>query len=137
MRNTAKNAKTDLSFAAMVAGASLMSSVAFAGDVADGYKLITNKKKGNCVACHAIAAPDGKNNQAGNAGPPLHILDANGEKSVMPGYMKMRFPNRADLYDQIYDATKKNHNTLMPPFGTFNILSEAEINSIMDYLYSI
>jgi hypothetical protein len=53
MRNTAKNAKTALSFAAMFAGASLMSSVAFAGD-ADGYKLITDKKKGNCVACHAI-----------------------------------------------------------------------------------
>jgi len=136
MRNTAKNAKAALSLAAVIAGTSLMSS-AFAADVPEGYKLITDRKKGNCVACHAIQAPDFKNNQAGNAGPPLHILDANGEKSVMPGYMKMRFPNRADLYNQIYDATKKNENSLMPPFGSFNILSEAEINSIMDYLYSI
>ncbi len=135
MRNTAKNAKAALSLAAVIASTSLMSS-AFAAD--EGYKLITDRKKGNCVACHMIQAPDGsENQQAGNAGPPLHILDANGEKSVMPGYMKMRFPNRADLYNQIYDATKKNPNSLMPPFGSFNILNEAEINSIMDYLYSI
>ena len=119
MRNTAKNAKAALSLAAVIASTSLMSS-AFAAD--DGYKLITDRKKGNCVACHMIPSPDGSDNQAGNGGPPLIA-------------MKARFPDRKALFDQIYDPTQKNPNSFMPPFGAFNIISDAEINTIMDYLY--
>ena len=43
--------------------------------------------------------------------------------------------DRKALFDQIYDPTKKNPNSFMPPFGAFNIISDAEINTIMDYLY--
>jgi hypothetical protein len=53
MRNTAKNAKTALSLPQYCWYIIDVFS-AFAADVAEGYKLITDRKKGNCVACHAI-----------------------------------------------------------------------------------
>ncbi len=62
-----------------------------ADNVKEGKKLAFDRKKGNCLACHQIENGE----LAGNNGPPLIAMGA-------------RFPNRIDLFNQIWDATKNN-----------------------------
>ena len=61
---------------------------------------------------------------AGNLGPPLLS-------------MKLRFPDREDLKRQICDATIRNENTRMPPFCRHGILTEEDVDFIIDYLYTL
>jgi sulfur-oxidizing protein SoxX len=51
--------------------------------------------------------------------------------------MKRRFPSRDDLFEQIWDARDRYPETIMPPFGAHDILSEAEIRKIIEYLYTL
>ena len=88
--------------------------------IAEGKKIAFNRKKGNCLGCHMIAG--GK--LAGNVGPPLIA-------------MKARFPDKAKLRAQIWDATAINPNTIMPPFGRHSILSDKEVDKITDYIHSL
>lgn len=85
-----------------------------------GKALSFNRKKGNCLACHQIVG--GK--LPGNIGPPLIA-------------MKARYPDKAKLRAQIWDATKANPNTIMPPFGRNKILSESEIDKIVEFIYTL
>ncbi|QYZ66563.1 MAG: sulfur oxidation protein SoxX [Gammaproteobacteria bacterium (ex Lamellibrachia satsuma)] len=88
--------------------------------VEEGKKIAFSRKKGNCLACHAIAG--GK--AAGNIAPPL-------------GAMQSRFKNKADLKAQISDATVKNPESSMPPFGRHNILSGAELEKVVEFVWSL
>ena len=88
--------------------------------VAQGKALATDRSKGNCLACHMIE--DGV--QPGNIGPPLLA-------------MKLRFPDRDTLKSQVCDATLRNSNSRMPPFCRHRILSEEEVELIIDYLYTL
>ena len=88
--------------------------------VADGKKVAENRKKGNCVSCHTYKGA----NLPGNAGPPLVA-------------MKARFPDKNKLFDQIWDATKANPDTLMPPFGKHDILSKKEIEAITEWVWTL
>lgn len=90
------------------------------GRLEAGKRLAMARDKGNCLACHAI--DDGE--LPGNIGPPLI-------------YMQQRFPDRAVLRAQIWDATARNPDTMMPPFGKHNILTGEEIDLIVDYLLSL
>ncbi len=85
-----------------------------------GKTLAFDRKKGNCLACHMI--DDGK--LAGTVAPPLTG-------------MKSRFPDRAVLRAQIWDASVKNKYSVMPPFGRHAILSDKEIDLIVDYVHSL
>ncbi len=123
MRNSAKHATIALSLAAFFSGASMMPMVASAADeasVAKGKQIAWDRKKGNCLACHMM--PEG--NLPGDIGPPLIA-------------MKARFPDRKKLFTQIYDATATNASTRMPPFGRHGILSNADIEAIVDYMYTL
>ncbi len=91
-----------------------------ADTIAEGKKLTFDRKKGNCLACHAIE--DGE--LAGNNGPPLIA-------------MKARFPNKDDLFNQIWDPTESNPNSFMPPFGKHGVITREEINKIIEYLYTL
>ena len=95
-------------------------SVAGADMVAEGKKVAFDRKKGNCMTCHIMAGAT----LAGNIGPPLVA-------------MKARFPDKAKLRAQIWDATAKNPNTIMPPFGLHRILSEKDIDLVTEYVYSL
>jgi len=86
----------------------------------NGKSIAFDRKKGNCLACHAI--DDGVS--PGNIGPPL-------------ASMKARFPNKTILRDRIWDATAMNPTTRMPPFGKHRILTEAEIDLVIAYLYTL
>ena len=89
-------------------------------DIEVGKTLAFERGKGNCLACHAIE--DGE--LPGNVAPPLVA-------------MKQRFPRRAELVAQIWDASTRNPHTTMPPFGRHRILSDEEIDLIVNYLYSL
>jgi sulfur-oxidizing protein SoxX len=98
-------------------------SLSLAADtsVVDQGKAVSfDRKKGNCLACHQIEG--GK--LAGNIGPPLVA-------------MKARYPDKAKLRAQIWDATKMNSNSIMPPFGRQQILSESDIDKIVEFIYTL
>ena len=51
--------------------------------------------------------------------------------------MKSKYPKREDLVAIIYDETKRNPQTMMPPFGRNRILTEQEISAIVDFLQTL
>ena len=89
-----------------------------------GGCIATNRKKGNCMACHQFKGLEKTRLQAGNIAPPLVV-------------MKKRFKSKADLRAQIWDATKKNPNSMMPPFGRHGILTEKEIDYVTEWAWSL
>ena len=92
-----------------------------AGSVVEQGKAVAfDRKKGNCLACHQIAGGD----LPGNIAPPLVA-------------MKARYPDKSRLRVQIWDATKINSNSIMPPFGRQQILSESEIDKIVEFIYTL
>lgn len=88
-----------------------------------GRMVMFNKAKGNCLACHAIPN-DPKAESPGNIGPPFIM-------------MKERFPDRNKLRAQIWDSTVANPKTSMPPFGKHQILTEQEIDQVVEYIQSL
>lgn len=88
--------------------------------IKEGQSVYHERSRGNCVACHDIS--DEITNQAGNQGPMIIA-------------MKQRFPNKAELRAQIWDATVKNPLSIMPPMGKHNILTEDEIDAVVEYIY--
>jgi L-cysteine S-thiosulfotransferase len=87
--------------------------------VSAGEKLAFARDKGTCLTCHVIKG----GTASGNVGPPLVNI-------------KERFPDRNQLFAIIYDETKRNPQTVMPPFGRNLILTKDEINEIIDFLYT-
>jgi sulfur-oxidizing protein SoxX len=78
-----------------------------------------DRKKGNCHSCHQIAGIN-----YGNVAPPLVS-------------MKQRFPDKAKLRAQVWDATAVNPNSVMPPFGRHGILSDKEIDTVVEFLLTL
>lgn len=93
-----------------------------AADALPGARIAHDVGKGNCLACHMIPGDPAAITSA-NIGPPLIE-------------MKTRFPDRQRLRDQIWDATKTNPETVMPPFGRNRILTDVEIDLLVEYLYA-
>ncbi|MGZ8228001.1 MAG: sulfur oxidation c-type cytochrome SoxX [Methylococcaceae bacterium] len=85
-----------------------------------GKQLAFDRNKGNCLACHAIE--DGES--PGNIGPALTAPSK-------------RFKDKQQLREQIWDATRFNPETSMPPYGKNKIISEEEIDQIVDYLWRL
>lgn len=88
--------------------------------IAAGKAIAFDREKGNCLACHAIA--DGES--PGTIGPPL--VD-----------MKRRFPDEAALRELIWDPTRRNPETSMPPFGKHRIVTEEELDKIAAFIWSL
>jgi L-cysteine S-thiosulfotransferase len=108
----------------VLAGQFIIPSIASAEEGAStaekGKELAFDRKKGNCLACHNIAggvAP-------GNIAPALIAIQS-------------RFSSKAELYSQIWDATVKNPESAMPPFGKHGALSEDELNSVVDFIWTL
>ncbi len=96
-----------------------MPQTAASASPSEGRELAFDRSKGNCLTCHDITGGDAP----GNVGPPLND-------------MKSRFPERAELIAIISDETRRNPSTVMPPFRRNLILSDKEIEAIVDFLYT-
>ena len=124
MRLSAHLITTTASVAALVSCLGLFTPVIAnadeASDIEEGKKIAFDRKKGNCLACHAIEGGD----LAGNIGPPLVA-------------MKARFPNFDSLKAQIADARIKNPNTIMIPFGPHSVLSSKEIELVTKFIHTL
>ena len=88
--------------------------------IEEGQKIALDRRKGNCMACHVIAGAT----LPGNVGPPLVE-------------MKARFPDKAELRARIRDASEANPQSLMPPFGRHEILTEDEIDKVVEFVHSL
>jgi sulfur-oxidizing protein SoxX len=89
--------------------------------IAAGRDIAHDVYLGNCLACHRIPGDPAAVSMA-TIGPP--IMD-----------MRKRYPDRAALRAQIWDASQRNPRTVMPPFGKHGVLSEREIDLVVDYIY--
>ena len=88
--------------------------------IAEGRKLAFDRGKGNCLTCHDIKGGD----LPGTIGPPLKDI-------------KSKYPDRNELVAILSDETRRNPLTVMPPFGRNRILTETEINAIVDFLQTL
>jgi sulfur-oxidizing protein SoxX len=87
---------------------------------AEGRKLAFDRGKGNCLSCHAIAGGD----LAGTIGPALKEI-------------KSKYPDRNELTAILTDETRRNPQSVMPPFGRNRILTDREIDAIVDFLQTL
>ena len=87
---------------------------------AEGQELAFDRGKGNCLTCHEIKGGD----LPGTIGPALKDI-------------KSKYPDRNDLIAIVTDETKRNPQTVMPPFGRNRILSEQEIDAVVDFLQTL
>jgi L-cysteine S-thiosulfotransferase len=88
--------------------------------VAEGQALAFDRGKGNCLTCHVIRGGD----LPGTIGPELKDI-------------KSKYPDRNELIAIVSDETKRNPQTVMPPFGRNRILTEKEINAVVDFLQTL
>ena len=126
MRQTARKIFVSTISSAAVIGALVLAPLPATAEegassvIEKGKAVANDRKKGNCLACHMM--DDGT--LPGNIGPPLVS-------------MKLRFPDKAKLRAQIWDATVANPNSIMIPFGRHKVLSEEEIDQIVEYIYTL
>ena len=106
--------------AASVAGPGGATEAVAASMIEEGREIALDRRKGNCMACHIMAGAT----LPGNIGPPLVA-------------MKARFPDKAKLRAQIWDSSQINPRSLMPPFGRHEILTEDEIDKVVEFVHSL
>lgn len=109
--------------AIMLSGSVLAQSAAAPKKEETGKDIAFNRTKGNCLACHGMpTVPDAES--TGLYGPPLIAMSA-------------RYPDKAKLRAQIWDATALNPASTMIPFGKHGVLTEQEIDKVTDFVYGL
>jgi sulfur-oxidizing protein SoxA len=91
------------------------------GDPTVGKRLAQSGDKGRCLNCHVLDA-DGA--LPGDVSPDLSTYGTWGRDA-------------AHTFQQVWDARAHNPRTIMPPFGTNELLSEAEVAHIVAYLHTL
>ena len=109
-----------LALAVLIGAAGATSPAAAQSAAAEGQNLAFDRGKGNCLTCHEIKGGD----LPGTIGPALKDI-------------KSKYPDRNDLVAIVTDETKRNPQTVMPPFGRNRILTEKEINAVVDFLQTL
>lgn len=90
------------------------------GDPVRGRELALARDKGYCIVCHELPGEA----WSGSVGPKLLK------------FRQHKYPNEL-VFQQIFDSRTFNPNSVMPPFGTFGVLSEQEIRDLVAYLQSL
>ena len=91
-----------------------------ADEFAEARAMAFDRNKGNCLACHMIVGGE----MPGMVAPPLMM-------------MKQRFPDREVLKEQIWDATIRNPESVMPPYGRHGVFTEEELEMVVNYIHSL
>jgi sulfur-oxidizing protein SoxX len=104
----------------------LLTALSFAaaaqGSEDSGRQLALDNNRGNCADCHQFPN-DPRVETRATVGPPLSGVRA-------------RFSSRIALTNLVKDPMAVNPDTIMPPYGRHRILTEREIDAIVDYLYT-
>ena len=109
-----------LVLALSIGAATFVSPACAQSAAAEGQKIAFDRGKGNCLTCHDIKGGD----LPGTIGPALKDI-------------KSKYPERSNLVAIVTDETKRNPQTVMPPFGRNRILTESEINAVVDFLQTL
>jgi sulfur-oxidizing protein SoxX len=109
-----------LALAATTTATGFVAPVRAQSAAAEGQKIAFDRSKGNCLTCHDIKGGD----LPGSIGPKLENI-------------KAKYPDRNDLVAILTDETTRNPQTVMPPFGRNRILTEREINAVVDFLQTL
>lgn len=118
--------RTPITLGVALLGALFLNAAVYAEEAKKeetGKDISFNKSKGNCLACHAMPSVSDAA-QPGDSGPPLIA-------------MKDRFPDKKVLRAKIWDATVTNPNSYMPPMGKHKVMSEQEIDKVVDFVYGL
>jgi sulfur-oxidizing protein SoxA len=95
-----------------------------AGDAEKGAKLVADRNRGgSCLACHVMGQA-GNADQPGNVGPDLSEIGNAGLSDEL-------------LFNFIYDARVYNADTVMPPWGSHGVFTDAEINDMVAFLKTL
>ena len=105
---------------ALIVAVTLPASAGAQSGAAEGQRIAFDRAKGNCLSCHEIKGGD----LPGTIGPQLKDI-------------KSKYPDRKDLIAVLTDESKRNPLTAMPPFGRNRILTEQEIEAIVDFLQTL
>ena len=102
-------------------GATMADDAGLSESAKKGKEIAFGRGAGNCLACHQMKG----GNLAGNIGPALIAMEA-------------RYPEREDLVAVLKDPRDKfGDQTIMPPFGAHKILSDEEIDLIVEYIHTL
>lgn len=94
------------------------------GDAEKGAKLVADRTRGgSCLACHVMGQA-GNADQPGNVGPDLSEIGNAGLSDEQ-------------LFNFIYDARVYNPDTVMPPWGSHRVFSDAEIDDMVAFLKTL
>ena len=105
---------------APVGGLGSATEAVAASTIEQGREIALDRRKGNCMACHVMGGAP----LPGHIGPPLVA-------------MKARLPDKTKLRTQIWGASKINPQSLMPPFGRHEILTNDEIDKVVEFVHSL
>jgi L-cysteine S-thiosulfotransferase len=111
---------TTLAAVLLIAAIASTSTAGAQSAAAEGQKLAFDRGKGNCLSCHAIEGGE----FPGTIGPALKNI-------------KNKYPDRNELVAILTDETRRNPQTVMPPFGRNRILTNREIDAIVDFLQTL
>ena len=88
--------------------------------IEEGRQIAFDRKKGNCLSCHSIAGGE-----------------VPGTISVPLVAMQARFPDKEVLRQNVWDQTQFRPHAMMPPFGKHQILTEEEIDKIVEFIHTL
>ena len=89
----------------------------------EALDLFVKPEKGHCIACHQLPA---------NAGP-----GARNDLGPKLEGERMRALGKAGIREIIEDPTKRNPDSVMPPYGHHRILDAREIDLIAEFLHAL
>jgi sulfur-oxidizing protein SoxX len=89
----------------------------------EALDLFVKPEKGYCIACHQLPAGIGPG-ALNDLGPKLE-----GER--------MRALGKAAIREIVDDPTKRNPDSVMPPYGHHRILDAREIDRIAEFLHAL
>ncbi|MEP7155332.1 MAG: c-type cytochrome [Betaproteobacteria bacterium] len=103
-------------------GIALFASGASAQSSAVGRELFMDPAKGNCDACHAVGAslPAAKR----KIGSDLSNIQS-------------RYPDKTRLRADIWELGARMAETVMPAYGKNRILTETEIDALVNYVQTL
>jgi len=104
------------------------------GDPARGRKVAVNRKKGNCLACHAMPIPEQPFH--GQVGPPLAGVGARySEGQLRLRVVDSKLINPATIMPAFYRA--EGFHRVMKKFQGKTILDPQEVEDVVAYLMTL